>query len=290
MTSWSISIKTVGGRFRRRADADETTTTTKERDDDDGDGAATTKERGDGDEMRHHDRNIMRPADVPGSDFTVTVSPDDPLRSLHDRVSEATGLKAEEMRLIYRGRILCAGGGGDDDLGGGGGGDPATTAPSPGGTGTSRRRRVRDVAGLCDRQTIHLVPRGAVPPPGPGGGDDARDGRRGTDRLPDAAGVGVVGVLRRRHRHRRHRHRRRRRRRRRRRGDDVGRPHASPSVHGHPPPRFAKRYRRQRHARPSGRDDRGGSVSGGRFRGGAVVAAAAAAGGAGGVDHDDYIF
>lgn len=69
-------------------------------------------------------------------DFTVTVSPDDDLACLHHKIEDVTGLKASQQRLIYRGRLIT-GAGKDDDS----------------------ESKVRDVVGLCDGQTIHLVPK-----------------------------------------------------------------------------------------------------------------------------------
>jgi len=68
--------------------------------------------------------------------FVVEVSPDDGVASLHDKIEGATGLKACQQRLIYRGRLI----------------------------GKFEQReeeheepRIKDIAGLCDGQTIHLV-------------------------------------------------------------------------------------------------------------------------------------
>ena len=38
--------------------------------------------------------------------FTVTVSPEDGVTSLHDQIEQCTGLKASQQRLIYRGRLI----------------------------------------------------------------------------------------------------------------------------------------------------------------------------------------
>ena len=76
------------------------------------------------------------------SDFSVTVSPDDNLACLHHQIEHVTGLKASQQRLIYRGRLIS---GGDDDKN-----DESTE---------NKERKVRDVVGLCDGQTIHLVPK-----------------------------------------------------------------------------------------------------------------------------------
>jgi len=132
--------------------------------------------------------------------FTVRVDPDaDTLDSLHRRIWERTGLPVELQRLIYRGKIISSGGGGGST----GGGGEGTTARSSGVDGNGRQKvlasasgsasaggLLRDVAGLGDGHTIHLVPRPAPPPaPAPaaaaaaassspsalGGGADADD-------------------------------------------------------------------------------------------------------------------
>ena len=78
--------------------------------------------------------------------FTVSVSPDDSLSALHDRIENETGLKASQQRLIYRGRLI-SGGDGETPTGSA---EEATPKNAP---------KVKDVIGLCDGQTIHLVPR-----------------------------------------------------------------------------------------------------------------------------------
>lgn len=65
--------------------------------------------------------------------FVVEVSPDDAVASLHDKIEGATGLKASQQRLIYRGRLIgkCE--------------------------QKEEEAKIKDIAGLCDGQTIHLV-------------------------------------------------------------------------------------------------------------------------------------
>eukprot|EP00550_Attheya_septentrionalis_P006703 CAMPEP_0198301604 /NCGR_PEP_ID=MMETSP1449-20131203/52233_1 /TAXON_ID=420275 /ORGANISM="Attheya septentrionalis, Strain CCMP2084" /LENGTH=104 /DNA_ID=CAMNT_0044003723 /DNA_START=27 /DNA_END=338 /DNA_ORIENTATION=+ len=103
--TWSIAVKTVGGSSR----------------------ATTTLNAA-------ADEEPSSPGE--GHNFTVHVSPDDGLDSLHDQIREVTGLEASQQRLIYRGRLI--------------------TEPTE-----EKGVRIRDVAGLCDGQTIHLVPRPA---------------------------------------------------------------------------------------------------------------------------------
>lgn len=78
--------------------------------------------------------------------FNIVVSPEDDLMSLHNQIEALTGLKACQQRLIYRGRILR-----------GGGSDRPASCESP-----KQNPRVKDVVGLGDGQTIHLVPRPEV--------------------------------------------------------------------------------------------------------------------------------
>lgn len=66
--------------------------------------------------------------------FTVQVSPEDHLESLFDQIEASTGLKASQQRLIYRGRLI-----GLKEL--------------------SSNPKIKDIAGLSDGQTIHLVKR-----------------------------------------------------------------------------------------------------------------------------------
>lgn len=117
MTSWSLSIKTVG-----KGESSSSTTPSAQ-----GSDATAVKKR------------------AQTSNFTVEVSPDDALSSLHDRIEDVTGLEPVQQRLIYRGRIISRGGeqqevsAGDDN----------------------KQLKIKDVDGLCDGQTVHLVPRPA---------------------------------------------------------------------------------------------------------------------------------
>ncbi len=70
--------------------------------------------------------------------FVVQVSPDDHLDSLYDQIEASTGLKASQQRLIYRGRLI-----GLKEL--------------------SSNPKIKDIAGLSDGQTIHLVKRRETP-------------------------------------------------------------------------------------------------------------------------------
>ena len=101
--------------------------------------------------------------------FTVKVSPDDNLDSLYDQIEASTGLKASQQRLIYRGRLIGA---------------QPSTAPTPSPVAAAARPsgdkhnepedsqqtltsneegankpKIKDIAGLRDGHTIHLVKR-----------------------------------------------------------------------------------------------------------------------------------
>jgi len=65
------------------------------------------------------------------TNFVLDVEPEDLLTSLYTQIEKITGLTKGQQRLIYRGRLLC-------DLSSG---------------------RIKDVDGLGDGQTIHLVPK-----------------------------------------------------------------------------------------------------------------------------------
>ena len=97
MTSepWSISVKTVGGGFSKNDEEDSC-----------------------------GERN-----------FTVTVSPEDYVASLHKQIEGATGLKASQQRLIYRGRLIGRNENPTED----------------------EFLKIKDIAGLSDGQTIHLL-------------------------------------------------------------------------------------------------------------------------------------
>lgn len=101
---WSISVKTVGIGFNAEEEA--------------ATASSATNNNANG------ERN-----------FVVEVSPEDGVASLHDKIEGATGLKASQQRLIYRGRLI-------------GKNEQRAENTEP---------RIKDIAGLCDGQTIHLV-------------------------------------------------------------------------------------------------------------------------------------
>lgn len=90
--------------------------------------------------------------------FTIQVSPNDHLGRLHDQIEASTGLKASQQRLIYRGRLI--GSQSSEGLA------PASAASKKGPVedeastcDSKEQTRIRDIAGLADGQTIHLVKR-----------------------------------------------------------------------------------------------------------------------------------
>lgn len=87
------------------------------------------------------------------SDFTVNVSPEDDLEQLYNQIENKTGLKADQQRLIYRGRLID----------GVKGRNVSSAASSPEKTPKSldvaSAIKIKDIAGLTDGHTIHLVER-----------------------------------------------------------------------------------------------------------------------------------
>lgn len=82
--------------------------------------------------------NLKEPPKTPPlEDFTVDIDPESPLSTLQKEIEESTGLSATQQRLIYRGRLINQSE--DSSL------------------------KIRDINGLSDGHTIHLVPRS--PPP-----------------------------------------------------------------------------------------------------------------------------
>ncbi|KAL3769860.1 hypothetical protein ACHAWU_007066 [Discostella pseudostelligera] len=208
MTSaWSLSIKTVGRRRFHSAAAPPPPCATKDHEDDgiklfnsSSNDSSPSDDNHDIHSRSHqlhqhqhqphhhqqhpndHHHNNNHHSDASESNFTIIVHPDDPLYSLHEKIQLVTGLKAEEQRLIYRGRIInctastssganTASSNSADRSNGGSSlqqhhhyhseQNPSTSSASASTTGTptSTELCVKDVTGLCDKQTIHLVPR-----------------------------------------------------------------------------------------------------------------------------------
>ena len=84
-------------------------------------------------------------------DFTISISPDEALDNLQQKIESVTGLKVDQQRLIYRGRLI-SGSGSTSSL--------RTTATAS----AKELKRICDVDGLEDGHTIHLVPKRASQP------------------------------------------------------------------------------------------------------------------------------
>ena len=113
---WLISVKTLGGLIKEESE--------------DGESSAND-EKGE-------------------KQFTVSVSPEDGLASLQEKIEESTGLKASQQRLIYRGRIISTRDDNDDA-------DEVINGSSPKSNKAAEKPKIKDIAGLSDGQTIHLV-------------------------------------------------------------------------------------------------------------------------------------
>lgn len=94
-------------------------------------------------------------------DFHVTVSPEDDLSCLHQQIETVTGLKASQQRLIYRGRLIGATKTDSQDT-------TAAASESVDNAVTSVKptvQKIKDIVGLSDGQTIHLVKKRDAPEP-----------------------------------------------------------------------------------------------------------------------------
>ncbi|CAB9511258.1 Ubiquitin family [Seminavis robusta] len=85
--------------------------------------------------------------------FTVTVSPEDTLHKLYDQIEEITGLKASQQRLIYRGRLI-------ENLEEQNNSEETTARLK---VDPDEQPKVKDIVGLGDGHTIHLVKRKETP-------------------------------------------------------------------------------------------------------------------------------
>jgi Ubiquitin family len=86
-------------------------------------------------------------------DFTVTLHPEDDLSQLYDEVSSVTGLSREQQRLIYRGRLLAAASSPTkvpDEA-------SSSSGTKDGSAQQTRNQKLKDIVGLTDGHTIHLV-------------------------------------------------------------------------------------------------------------------------------------
>eukprot|EP00521_Asterionellopsis_glacialis_P007219 CAMPEP_0195288902 /NCGR_PEP_ID=MMETSP0707-20130614/5378_1 /TAXON_ID=33640 /ORGANISM="Asterionellopsis glacialis, Strain CCMP134" /LENGTH=741 /DNA_ID=CAMNT_0040348823 /DNA_START=869 /DNA_END=3090 /DNA_ORIENTATION=+ len=88
--------------------------------------------------------------------FRVSVCPDDSLNSLYNRIEDVTGLKASQQRLIYRGRIINH----NEKQ------NPHNNRQEQPQTDdvadVEAEKKIKDVVGLSDGHTIHLVPKPAT--------------------------------------------------------------------------------------------------------------------------------
>ena len=183
MTSWSIAIKMVGGRSHvnptpataaKSAAAVDAPTSAS-----DPSGVATaTVSPAIEVTAAAHDVSAARE-----SNFTIQVNPDDPLQSLYEKIELVTGLKAEQQRLIYRGRIISR----SESVAA----TPPAAATSAAGPSAAAAGRVRDVTGLGDQQTIHLVPR----PPAAGSSRDSHASAAAAAGPAAAPGLAPAGVV-----------------------------------------------------------------------------------------------
>eukprot|EP00578_Thalassiosira_sp_NH16_P002155 CAMPEP_0181135250 /NCGR_PEP_ID=MMETSP1071-20121207/32521_1 /TAXON_ID=35127 /ORGANISM="Thalassiosira sp., Strain NH16" /LENGTH=376 /DNA_ID=CAMNT_0023221823 /DNA_START=52 /DNA_END=1179 /DNA_ORIENTATION=- len=189
MTSWSIAIKTVGSSVhsnRKNVAAASSSSSPSDEsavvDGDDTTACAALSSSSPPASSPPSSDNASSSSE--SANFTIEVNPDDPLHSLHEKIEAVTGLSPERQRLIYRGRIINSGRSSSkssrsrsqQQRGGPQSGPPANNfhaRPHPTGDRASSSSspppqsvpsdgtapRVRDVNGLCDMQTIHLVPR-----------------------------------------------------------------------------------------------------------------------------------
>lgn len=105
-----------------------------------------------------------------GKDFIVEVSPDDDVKQLYDQIEGITGLKASQQRLIYRGRLIGSANnvvGTEDTPANNNNESPQVTTTAAATTtaiespqrSSSDMMKIKDIRGLSDGQTIHLVPK-----------------------------------------------------------------------------------------------------------------------------------
>jgi len=191
MTAWSIAIKTVGNttthnnnlRHRSKSEGADSSPCTS---------SQSCTQSATNNSTTTLQQSPITSNDTSTSNFIIKVNPDDPIYSINKQIELVTGLKANQQRLIYRGRIInCQKNNNTSAVDGTAAvqsnaqGSTSSTANSdqndieanlddavndqfPTYTTTSptsqssNTLRVRDVNGLCDQQTIHLVPRPTV--------------------------------------------------------------------------------------------------------------------------------
>jgi hypothetical protein len=142
---WSLSVKAIGSALKHCL----------EQQNEDGDAAAAAAA-----------------AELVGEkNFTVTVSPEDAVTSLYDQIEGITGLKASQQRLIYRGRLIHGGGTTTDHSSNknessstkekNGKAEPSATKTEEAEEEEekSEQPKIKDIVGLGDGHTIHLIKR-----------------------------------------------------------------------------------------------------------------------------------
>ena len=102
------------------------------------------------------------PPSMPLRDFTITIEPTETLQDLHSKIEERTGLKAEQQRLIYKGRLISSSN--SNSFSQHSNANTNTTAANASAPLDPLSIQISNVAGLENGHTIHLVPR-PVPPP-----------------------------------------------------------------------------------------------------------------------------
>lgn len=77
------------------------------------------------------------------ADFLVQVNPEDQIQALHEKIQGVTGLSRQQQRLIYRGRLISGKSHQEEE--------------------SKESVKIRDITGLRDGHTIHLVKRKGNP-------------------------------------------------------------------------------------------------------------------------------
>ena len=98
----------------------------------------------------------VTPPSHPLRDFTITIEPTETLQDLHSKIEERTGLKAEQQRLIYKGRLISSSNSNSNSN------SLSSSQHSNTNTNTPldpQSIQISNVAGLENGHTIHLVPR-----------------------------------------------------------------------------------------------------------------------------------
>jgi len=150
----------------------------------------------------HHPPNSTTTSSAP-RDFNISISPDEPLSTLHSKIEQVSGLTAQQQRLIYRGRLISGGGPSNDES--------SPTLSSSSSSKSLLTTPIRSIDGLEDGHTIHLVPRPTVISPpangndtaaaataftiNRGGGDGGSAAENDGPRIITGNGAGLLGAL-----------------------------------------------------------------------------------------------